>query len=208
MGKRSLMRDFTIGARLKGLRTDAGLTQRQVADDLGIPVSTYSNYENDNRYPAPDMLERICEFFRVSGDYLLGYDPQNVGDRVRKCRHNAGLTQQQLADRSGVSLDVVKRMELCDERISKKSVEKVAAGLGVTADYLLCQTMSPDLIAIKATPDGEPDREAQSPEKAQVSDDDIKFALFGGGPVTDEQFEEVKRFAQFIKERDIRSKDH
>ena len=134
--------------------------------------------------------------------------PQNVGDRVRKCRHNAGLTQQQLADRSGVSLDVVKRMELCDERISKKSVEKVAAGLGVTADYLLCQTMSPDLIAIKATPDGEPDREAQSPEKAQVSDDDIKFALFGGGPVTDEQFEEVKRFAQFIKERDIRSKDH
>lgn len=208
MGKRSLMRDFTIGARLKGLRTDAGLTQRQVADDLGIPVSTYSNYENDNRYPAPDMLERICEFFRVSGDYLLGYDPHNVGDRVRKCRHNAGLTQQQLADRSRVSLDVVKRMELCDERISKKSVEKVAAGLGVTADYLLCQTMSPDLIAVKATPDGEPDREAQSSEKAQVSDDDIKFALFGGGPVTDEQFEEVKRFAQFIKERDIRSKDH
>ena len=72
MGKRSLMRDFTIGARLKGLRTDAGLTQRQVADDLGIPVSTYSNYENDNRYPAPDMLERICEFFRVSSHYLLG----------------------------------------------------------------------------------------------------------------------------------------
>ena len=124
MGKRFLMRDFTIGARLKGLRADAGLTQRQVADDLGIPVSTYSNYENDNRYPAPDMLERICEFFRVSSDYLLGYDPNNVGDRVRKCRHNAGLTQQQLADRSGVSLDVVKRMELCDERISKKSVEK------------------------------------------------------------------------------------
>lgn len=53
MGKRFLMRDFTIGARLKGLRADAGLTQRQVADDLGIPVSTYSNYENDNRYPAP-----------------------------------------------------------------------------------------------------------------------------------------------------------
>lgn len=203
MGKRSLMRDFTIGARLKGLRSDAGLTQRQVADALEIPVSTYSNYENDNRYPAPDMLERICEFFRVSSDYLLGYDPQNVGDRVRKCRHNAGLTQQQLADRSGVSLDVVSRMELGDEKISKKSVEKVAAGLGVTADYLLCQTMSPDLIAVKATPD----REAQSPAPAHnVTDEEIKFALFDGGPVTDEQYEEVKRFARFIKERGIHPK--
>ena len=35
-----------------------------------------------------------------------------------------------------------------------------------------------------------------------VSEDDIKFALFGGGPVTDAQYEEVKQFVRFIKERD------
>lgn len=39
-------------------------------------------------------------------------------------------------------------------------------------------------------------------EKTDISDDDIKFALFGGGPVTDEQFAEVKQFVRFIKERD------
>ena len=33
-------------------------------------------------------------------------------------------------------------------------------------------------------------------------DDDIKFALFGGGPVSDAQYEEVKQFVRFIKERD------
>ena len=35
-----------------------------------------------------------------------------------------------------------------------------------------------------------------------VSDADIKFALFGGdGDITDEMFDEVKRFAQFVKHR-------
>ena len=35
-----------------------------------------------------------------------------------------------------------------------------------------------------------------------ATDEELKFALFGGGEVTDEQFEEVKRFARFIQERD------
>ena len=35
-----------------------------------------------------------------------------------------------------------------------------------------------------------------------VTDEDIKFALFGSGPVTDAQYEEVKQFVRFIKERD------
>ena len=35
-----------------------------------------------------------------------------------------------------------------------------------------------------------------------VSDDDIKFALFGGdGEITDEMYDEVKRFAEFVKQR-------
>lgn len=38
--------------------------------------------------------------------------------------------------------------------------------------------------------------------KTVASDDEIKFALFGGdGEITDEMFDEVKRYAQFIKER-------
>lgn len=40
-------------------------------------------------------------------------------------------------------------------------------------------------------------------EKARVTDADIKFALFGGdGEITDAMYEEVKRFAAFIKERE------
>ena len=44
-------------------------------------------------------------------------------------------------------------------------------------------------------------------QRGEVSDDDIKFALFGDGPVTDAQFEEVKQFVRFIKERDAHGKN-
>lgn len=40
-----------------------------------------------------------------------------------------------------------------------------------------------------------------------VSDDEIKFALFGGdGEITDEMFDEVKRFAAYIKQREAGKK--
>ncbi len=40
-----------------------------------------------------------------------------------------------------------------------------------------------------------------------VSDDDIKFALFGGeGEITDEMYEEVRRFAAFVKQREADKK--
>ena len=55
--------------------------------------------------------------------------------------------------------------------------------------------------------DNEPGHEELAPadpavKSREISDDDLKFALFGGGPVSDAQLEEVKRFARFIKERD------
>ena len=43
------------------------------------------------------------------------------------------------------------------------------------------------------------------PTRPVIRDEDIKFALFGGdAEITDEQFEEVKRFAQFVKMREER----
>ena len=62
---------------------------------------------------------------------------------------------------------------------------RLADYFGVTTDYLLGQS------------------EERYPAKKQVSDDDIKFALFGGdGEITDEMYDEVKRFAAYIKQRE------
>ncbi len=64
---------------------------------------------------------------------------------------------------------------------------KLADFFGVTTDYLL----------------GQSDDRGSASEKRAVTDDDIKFALFGGdGEITDAMYEEVKQFAAFLKQRE------
>lgn len=56
---------FQIGSRIKAIRKDKGLSQRAVAAQLGIPFSTYSNYENDNREPSLETLHQIAKILAV-----------------------------------------------------------------------------------------------------------------------------------------------
>lgn len=64
------MVDF--GERLKELRTQANLTQKQLADRIGVTKSAISYYELLERSPSPEVLIRLAAIFHVSTDYLLG----------------------------------------------------------------------------------------------------------------------------------------
>lgn len=61
-----------FGERLLELRRAVGLTQKQVADELGIHSVTYLHYEKDQREPPLDTVVRIAAFYDVTTDYLLG----------------------------------------------------------------------------------------------------------------------------------------
>lgn len=58
--------------RLIELRKQTNLTQSDLAKKLGIPRTTYSNYENGNRQPDYETLEKIARYFEVTSDYLIG----------------------------------------------------------------------------------------------------------------------------------------
>ena len=66
--------------RLKELRTQAGLTQLQLAQRLGVTKSVISFYELSERAPSPDVLIRVAQIFHVSTDYLLGLDRKETID--------------------------------------------------------------------------------------------------------------------------------
>ena len=66
------MVDF--GAKLKGLRKQAGMTQQELATKLGITKSVVSYYELSERTPSPEVLKDLAIIFRVSTDYLLGIE--------------------------------------------------------------------------------------------------------------------------------------
>jgi transcriptional regulator with XRE-family HTH domain len=58
--------------RLKEIRKTRNLTQKQVAEGIGISENQYQFYEYDKREPTISSFERLCTYFNVSADYLLG----------------------------------------------------------------------------------------------------------------------------------------
>ena len=61
-----------MGNKLKNLRKQKRLTQKQVADRIGLAISAVSSYEARTRYPSYDVLIKLARIYHVSTDYLLG----------------------------------------------------------------------------------------------------------------------------------------
>lgn len=80
-----------FGSRLKELRTQAGLTQLQLAQRMGITKSVVSFYELQERTPSPDVLVKLADIFRVSTDYLLGLDRRETIDVSGLSKDDIGL---------------------------------------------------------------------------------------------------------------------
>lgn len=62
----------TFGERLRRVRKEQFIRQKQLATHLNIAVSTLSQYENDKRHPNFEILSQIAQYFNVTTDYLLG----------------------------------------------------------------------------------------------------------------------------------------
>ncbi len=58
--------------RIRDLREDRDLTQKQVAEYLHIKQNTYSQYENGKRQLPIDALIELARLYNTSTDYLLG----------------------------------------------------------------------------------------------------------------------------------------
>ena len=58
--------------KIRDLREDNDLTQRQLSDYLNCSQQVYSNYELGQRDIPTDILIRLSNFYNVSVDYLLG----------------------------------------------------------------------------------------------------------------------------------------
>ncbi len=61
-----------LGQRLKELREEYGLTQKEIAEKFNINAVTYLHYEKDQREPPLSLLVEFAIFFDVTTDYLLG----------------------------------------------------------------------------------------------------------------------------------------
>lgn len=62
---------MSFGKRLKSLRDEYHVYQKQLADYLNVSLGTISSYEKDQNIPDASALRQLADFFDVSCDYLL-----------------------------------------------------------------------------------------------------------------------------------------
>ncbi|MGN0375393.1 MAG: helix-turn-helix domain-containing protein [Butyrivibrio sp.] len=69
-----------FGDRLKSLRKQKNLTQKQLADLVGVKNSIISFYEVGDRLPSLEIVKKLAAVLHVSTDYLLGFEKNNSVD--------------------------------------------------------------------------------------------------------------------------------
>ena len=109
--------------RLKKVRIYADLKQREVAEILGVSRNSYNMWERENDLIPLRQLDKFCNIFHVSLDYVLGFtdvweyenskriDPKLLAKRIKRIRRENDLTQDELAKILNITRSSISKYE-------------------------------------------------------------------------------------------------
>lgn len=66
-----------INERIKQLRVDNNLLQKEIAKILNVPKNTYGAWERGNNEPSVDIIIKLADFYQISIDYLLNREEED-----------------------------------------------------------------------------------------------------------------------------------
>lgn len=95
---------MTFSDRLRSLLDERDLTQKELAKQLHIPVSTLGGYVQGTSEPDFQTLKLIASFFDVSTDYLIGYYGNGKWDSDREAEL-IRVFRSLSSDQQGIYLD-------------------------------------------------------------------------------------------------------
>lgn len=107
-----------------------------------------------------------------------------LADKLKKLRLEHGLTQASFSEIFSISKGAIAMWETGKRTPDIEMVKRIAEYFNVSVDYLV-------------------DGNFGDKSETALTDNDIKFALFNGTDgITDEMYEEVKSFAEYVKSRE------
>ena len=129
----------TIGDHIRKRRLDLKLTQKQVAERLGVDEATIWNWETGKTEPLVRQVPPVITF--------LGYDPftfdgKSLADELKRYRVTHGLTQKELAREIGIDPATLSRLERSVGKMFASITEKLTAFMNshfMGVDFLLQQ---------------------------------------------------------------------
>lgn len=126
----------TIGSKIRELRKASKMTQKQLAEKLGLAEITIRQYENNKRKVRLDQLVRIANALNVmlsdivdAGGHVL--EQLTYAKRIKEARKAAGLTQKELGERMGVSDTSIAQYESGQRNPKGETLVRIANALNV-----------------------------------------------------------------------------
>lgn len=110
--------------RLKKVRVYADLNIKQVADKLGVSRSSYNMWEREYDIIPLRQLDKFCNIFQVSLDFVLGFtevwnypnsrdsiNPELLAKRIKRIRRKNDLTQDELSKILNITRSSISKYE-------------------------------------------------------------------------------------------------
>ena len=136
--------------RIRDLRDEYDLTQVKLAKILGVSKSTYSRWETDENLIPLNHLNDLCNYFKVSIDYMIGLTDQKqyknvntrlnktiIGNRLKKFRKDNNLTQEKLAKVLNTSHSTISSYEHGHAMILTAFAYEICKKYNLSFDYLI-----------------------------------------------------------------------
>ncbi len=105
-----------LGEKIRFLRNDQDMTQKELAKLLSISASTIGMYEQGRRIPDIDTISKLSRIFNVSSDYLLGLEVLNnrLDDNITKTSH---LNYESLGENEKKCLNTFRQLNIDNQDI-------------------------------------------------------------------------------------------
>lgn len=114
---------MNFSKRLKKLRSEANLTQKDLAEKIGVSRATVAGYETKGKEPSYDTLLKIARVLNCSVDYLMGNtDERSPADKIKKAlSEDEELLEfwEELKDREDLQLMFKQTRDLSPETIQQ-----------------------------------------------------------------------------------------
>lgn len=138
--------DARLGAKLRRLREQKGLTLNELSRRSGVSLAHISEIERGRSTASLKTLEKLAAALEVSTSSLLQVKRgESLGSKLRRLREKMGLTQKELADQVGISHSLIGQIETDRIQPSIATLNRLAEALGVSSCYFLMEDEEPSL---------------------------------------------------------------
>ncbi|MDK2816921.1 MAG: hypothetical protein PWR22_1550 [Moorella sp. (in: firmicutes)] len=136
----------TVGARLRRLREQKGITLSELSRRSGVSLAHISEIERSRSTASLKTLEKLAAVLEVSPSSLLRSSQEDtLGNKLKRLREKMGLTQKELAQQVGISHSLIGQIETDRIQPSLATLSSLAEALGVSTCYFLMEEEEEDL---------------------------------------------------------------